>query len=78
VIYPLCHKFFEIANSSLAIFGILTKITFLITLVSARTEWLAYASAFPMSFNRFVATGLRSIIGQLVQDEEQGKFLFWF
>lgn len=47
--------------------------TFLIMLVSARVEWVAYASALPMSFNRFVATSLRSIIGQLVYDEEQGR-----
>jgi uncharacterized membrane protein (DUF373 family) len=72
LIYPLCHKFFQIANSSLAIFGILSKITFLLMLVSTYTEWIVYFAALPMSFNRFVATSLRSIIGQLVYDEEQG------
>ncbi|KAI6212889.1 hypothetical protein M3Y94_00082900 [Aphelenchoides besseyi] len=72
-VYPAFRKLLHFANSSLAMFGITTKITFLMILTLARVDWIAYLAAVPMSFNRFVATGLRAMIGQFVYDTEQGR-----
>ena len=52
--------------------GIGTKIAYLLLLVLAMQSWLVYVAAVPMSVNRFVATGLRAMIGMLVLDAEQG------
>ncbi|KAI6225174.1 Transporter, major facilitator family protein [Aphelenchoides fujianensis] len=72
LVYPTFRKLLHFANSSLAIFGITTKITFLLMLTLTHVDWIAYVAAIPMSFNRFVATGLRAMIGQFVYDTEQG------
>ncbi|KAI6199063.1 Transporter, major facilitator family protein [Aphelenchoides besseyi] len=72
-VYPALRKMLHFANSSLAMFGMTTKITFLMMLILARVDWIAYLAAVPMSFNRFVATGLRAMIGQFVYDTEQGR-----
>ncbi|KAI6225519.1 Transporter, major facilitator family protein [Aphelenchoides fujianensis] len=73
LVYPTFRKLLHFANSSLAIFGITTKITFLLMLTLTHVDWIAYVAAIPMSFNRFVATGLRAMIGQFVYDTEQGR-----
>ncbi|CAD5227334.1 unnamed protein product [Bursaphelenchus xylophilus] len=71
--YPLLRKRANWSNASLAILGVLMKMIFLIVLATSYSEFLTYLTVIPQSFTRFVASGLRAMIGQFILDSEQGR-----
>ncbi|CAD5220606.1 unnamed protein product [Bursaphelenchus okinawaensis] len=71
--YPLLRKRADWSNASLAILGVLMKIIFLLTLAFSYNPVVTYLTVIPQSFMRFVASGLRAMIGQFVMDSEQGR-----
>lgn len=72
--YPLLHERFGFHDFSLAIFGIISKIIFLSMFAFLKVDWWAYISLIPLSFNRFVSTGLRAGCCHFVDDIDQGKY----
>uniref|UniRef100_A0AC34RG86 Uncharacterized protein n=1 Tax=Panagrolaimus sp. JU765 TaxID=591449 RepID=A0AC34RG86_9BILA len=73
ILYPILHTKFLIHDLNLAIFGILSKILFLIMFSFLFSQWWAYICLIPLVFNRFVSTGLRAGCSEFVDDHDQGK-----
>uniref|UniRef100_A0AC34F8I1 MFS transporter n=1 Tax=Panagrolaimus sp. ES5 TaxID=591445 RepID=A0AC34F8I1_9BILA len=71
-LYPLLLRYGS-NDVTLSIYGIITKITFLLMFAFLFSSWWAYFAIIPMSFNRFVSTGLRASSSHFVEYSEQGK-----
>uniref|UniRef100_A0AC35FUI4 Proton-coupled folate transporter n=1 Tax=Panagrolaimus sp. PS1159 TaxID=55785 RepID=A0AC35FUI4_9BILA len=71
-LYPLLHRHGS-NDVMLSIYGIITKIIFLFMFAFLFSNWWAYLSLIPITFNRFVSTGLRASSSHFVDYAEQGK-----
>ncbi|KAI1733323.1 major facilitator superfamily domain-containing protein [Ditylenchus destructor] len=71
-VYPFLHKGIGLSNAILAIIGLVSKISNLVILVLASSNWVAALSILPLAFSRFISTGLRSMASFYVKNHEQG------
>ena len=72
LLYPFLHRY-GFTDITLSIYGLITKITFLIMFAFLFADWWAYLAIIPMAFNRFLSTGLRASSSSFVAHVEQGN-----